>query len=48
MLNNGETTVMSMSIGYALAKCTATPESLMEVADQNMYIEKNKRRLVFG
>ncbi|WP_165463473.1 diguanylate cyclase DgcN [Atlantibacter sp.] len=48
LLNNGETTTMSMSIGYALAKCTATPESLMEVADQNMYLEKNKRRLAFG
>lgn len=48
LLNNGETTVMSMSIGYALAKCISTPESLLEVADQNMYIEKNKRRMAFG
>lgn len=47
-LNNGETTVMSMSIGYALAKCTSTPETLMEVADKNMYLEKNKRRLASG
>lgn len=48
LLNNGETTVLSMSIGYALAKCTATPESLMEIADKNMYHDKSKRRLAFG
>ena len=48
LLNNGETTVLSMSIGYALAKCTATPEALMEIADKNMYHDKSKRRLAFG
>ncbi|MCZ7835694.1 diguanylate cyclase DgcN [Atlantibacter hermannii] len=48
LLNNGETTALSMSIGYALAKCTATPEALMEIADKNMYHDKSKRRLAFG
>lgn len=48
LLNNGETTVMSMSIGYALAKCTATPEALLEIADKNMYHDKSQRRLAFG
>lgn len=48
LLNNGETTVLSMSIGYALAKCTATPEALMEIADKNMYHDKSQRRLAFG
>jgi len=42
-LRNGSTATMTLSIGYALTWEHATAESLLELADKNMYQVKNRR-----
>lgn len=42
-LHNGSTAVMTLSIGYALTWEHATAESLLELADKNMYQVKQRR-----
>lgn len=42
-LRNGSTAIMTLSIGYALTWEHATAESLLELADKNMYQVKNRR-----
>jgi len=41
-LHNGSTTMMTLSIGYALAWEHASAESLLELADKNMYKVKQR------
>lgn len=43
-LLNGQEITMTLSVGVALTKDIASTDSLMETADRNMYIEKNKQR----
>lgn len=42
-LRNGSTATMTLSIGYALTWEHATAESLLELADKNMYQVKHRR-----
>lgn len=42
-LHNGSSAVMTLSIGYALTWEHATAESLLELADKNMYQVKQRR-----
>lgn len=42
-LHNGSTATMTLSIGYALTWEHATAESLLDLADKNMYQVKNRR-----
>lgn len=42
-LHNGSTIIMTLSIGYAVTWEHTTAESLLELADKNMYQVKNRR-----
>ena len=42
-LHNGSTVIMTLSIGYALTWEHVTADSLLELADKNMYQVKNRR-----
>ncbi|AXU93926.1 MAG TPA: diguanylate cyclase [Erwinia persicina] len=42
VLNSGESVVMTLSIGYAVASQAATAEDIMDAADRSMYLEKQQ------
>lgn len=42
-MRNGQTTAFTLSIGYALSWEHSSVETLLEQADQNMYLMKNQR-----
>lgn len=44
LLQEGHKIIMTMSVGVALTEHIANADELMETADRNMYIEKNKQR----